>query len=67
LRDDLELKAAVLWEVESAACLVMPSLVWTKDDAAVELSAGIFAGGGEGLFGQFHDNTFVRTVLSYSF
>jgi hypothetical protein len=67
LQDELELKAAVLWEVENSACLVMPSLVWTKNDVAVELSAGIFAGSDEGLFGQFHDNSFVRTVLTYSF
>jgi hypothetical protein len=67
LRDELELKAAVLWEVEGGACLVMPSLVWTKNDMAVELSAGIFAGSDEGLFGQFHDNSFVRAALTYSF
>jgi hypothetical protein len=67
LRDELELKAAVLWEVEGGACLVMPSLVWAKNDVAVELSAGIFAGNDEGLFGQFHENSFVRAVLTYSF
>jgi hypothetical protein len=49
----------------------MPSLVWTKDDMAVELSGGIFAGsdGGvaEGLFGQFHDNSFVKAGVKYTF
>jgi hypothetical protein len=67
LQDELELKAAVIWEVEGGACLVIPSLVWTKNDVAVELSAGIFAGSDDGLFGQFHDKSFVRAVMTYSF
>jgi hypothetical protein len=67
LRDELELKAAAMWEVEGGSCLIIPSLIWTKNDVAVELSAGIFAGSDEGLFGQFHDNTFVKAVLTYSF
>jgi hypothetical protein len=67
LRDELELKAAVIWEAEGGACLVMPSLIWARDDVAVELSAGIFAGGDEGLFGQFHDNSFVKVGLKYTF
>jgi hypothetical protein len=69
LRDELELKAAALWEVESGACLVMPGITWSKDDVAVELSAGIFAGtdSDEGLFGQFHDNSFVRVGITYTF
>jgi hypothetical protein len=33
----------------------------------VEVSAGIFTGGGEGFFGQFRDNSFMRAALSYSF
>jgi hypothetical protein len=67
LRDELELKAAAIWEVEGGACLVIPSLIWTKNDVAVELSAGIFAGSGEGLIGQFHDNSFVKAGITYSF
>jgi hypothetical protein len=67
LRDEIELKAAAFWEIESSACFIMPGITWTKDDVAVELSAGIFTGSGEGLFGQFHDNSFVKTALTYSF
>ncbi|MDR1175993.1 MAG: hypothetical protein LBK83_11060 [Treponema sp.] len=67
LRDELEMKAAVMWEAEGGACLVMPSLIWTRNDVAVEFSAGIFAGSGEGLFGQFHENSFVKAALTYSF
>jgi hypothetical protein len=34
---------------------------------AVELSAGIFAGSDEGFFGQFHDNSFIKAGIRYSF
>jgi hypothetical protein len=67
LRDELELKTTAVWEIESGAALIMPSLVWTKNDVAVELSGGVFAGGDEGLFGQFHDNSFIRAGLKYTF
>ncbi|MHB9291960.1 hypothetical protein Holit_01048 [Hollandina sp. SP2] len=67
LRDELELKAACLWEVESGACVIMPSLVLTKNDMTVDLSTGIFAGSDEGQFGQFHDNSFVKVGIKYTF
>jgi hypothetical protein len=67
LQDELELEVATIWEVEGGACLIVPSLIWTKNDVAVELSAGIFAGGDEGLFGQFHDNSFIKAGITYSF
>jgi hypothetical protein len=67
LRDELELKAACLWEVESGTCVVMPSLIWTKNDATVDLAAGIFAGSDEGQFGQFHDKSFVKAGMKYTF
>jgi hypothetical protein len=67
LRDALELKAAAIWEIESGACLVMPALVWTKNDVAIELSGGVFAGSDEGLFGQFHDNSFVKLGMKHTF
>jgi hypothetical protein len=67
LREELELKAALVWEVESGGCLIMPALVWAKNDLTAELSTGIFAGSDEGLFGQFHDNSFVKVGLKYTF
>jgi hypothetical protein len=67
MRDELELRAAAMWDVENGACLVMPSIIWTKNDVAVELSGGIFAGSDEGLFGQFHDNSFVKVGVKYGF
>jgi hypothetical protein len=67
LRDELEARAAVVWEPESGACLIMPALAWVKDDVKAELSCGIFTGNGEGLFGQFHDNSFIKAGISYTF
>jgi hypothetical protein len=67
LRDELELRAAVIWEIESGAALLIPSLIWTKDEVTVELSGGLFTGNDEGLFGQFHGNSFVKAALTYSF
>jgi hypothetical protein len=66
-RDELELKTTAVWEIENGAALIMPAIVWTKNDVALELSGGIFAGGDEGLFGQFQDNSFVRVGLKYTF
>jgi hypothetical protein len=67
LREELELKATAVWDIENGSTLVMPGLVWTKNDVAVELSGGIFAGSDKGLFGQFHDNSFIRVGLKYTF
>ena len=66
-RDKLELKAVAIWEAENGACLLMPAIIWTKDDVAVSLSSGIFAGSEEGLFGQFHNNSFVKLGIKYTF
>jgi hypothetical protein len=67
LRDELEIKAAAIWEIENGVCLVMPALTWTKDDIMAELSGGIFTGSTEGLFGQFRDNSFIKAGIKYSF
>ncbi|GHU35272.1 hypothetical protein FACS1894172_16830 [Spirochaetia bacterium] len=67
LRDEVEIKASAIWEIESGAALVMPAVTWTKDDVTVELSGGIFVGDTGGLFGQFHDNSFVKVGLNYTF
>ena len=67
MRDELEVRAAALWEVESGACLIMPGITWTRNDVAIELSAGIFAGNNEGLFGQFRDNSFLKVGIKYTF
>jgi len=67
LRDELETKVAVMWEIEDKDCLIIPSFIWTRDTVALELSAGIFCGDEAGQFGQFWKNSFVKTVLTYSF
>jgi hypothetical protein len=66
-RDELEARAAVIWEPEARDFLLMPSLTWTKDAVSVELSGGIFGGDDEGQFGQYRDNNFVKAVLTYTF
>jgi hypothetical protein len=66
-RNELEAKFAALWEIESGMCLILPALTWTKDDIEIELSSGVFAGRGEGLFGQFHDNSFIKVGFKYTF
>ncbi|GMO25400.1 MAG: hypothetical protein Pg6A_12750 [Termitinemataceae bacterium] len=66
-RDELELRAAVLWNIEDRDFLITPSLVWTLDAVSVELSGGIFGGDEDGQFGQFRDNNFVKAVLKYAF
>jgi hypothetical protein len=63
----LEARAALFWELEAKDILFIPSLVWTKDALSVELSAGIFGGDEGGQFGQYWKNSFIKTVLKYSF
>ncbi|MDR1098969.1 MAG: hypothetical protein LBL28_00660, partial [Treponema sp.] len=67
LRDELEIKAAAIWEIESGVCLLMPALTWTKDDISAELTGGVFTGDDTGFFGQFHDNSFVKAGIKYTF
>ena len=67
LQDKLEVKAVAIWEAENGMCLFMPAIIWTKDDVAVSLSSGIFAGSKEGLFGQFHNNSFIKLGIKYTF
>jgi hypothetical protein len=67
LRDELEVSTTVIWGIEDSDCLIMPSLTWTKNDVSVEVSCGIFAGNEEGELGAFHDNSFIRVGMTYTF
>jgi hypothetical protein len=67
LKGQLEARAAFFWELEVKDFMFIPSLVWTKDALSVGLSAGIFGGDKNGQFGQYRDNSFIKTVLKYSF
>ena len=67
LRDELELRTAVVWGIEDFDCLIMPALIWTKDDIRIALAGGFFAGDSEGQLGQYKDNNFLKVSLTYSF
>jgi hypothetical protein len=67
LRDELELRAAVVWGIEDKDCALMPAIIWTKDDIRFALSGGFFTGDSNGQLGQYHNNAFVKAALTYSF
>jgi hypothetical protein len=67
LRNELELRATAIWGIEDMDFYIIPAVTWTRGDVALEVSAGIFAGNKKGELGQYRDNAFVKTVLSYSF
>jgi len=67
LRDNLESKVTVIWDIEKSDCYVIPAVVWTMGGLTSELSAGIFAGKEDGDLGQYWENSFVRVGLKYSF
>jgi len=66
-QDQLELKTTGLWGIEDKDFLIMPALIWTRNDASAELSAGFFGGDKKGELGQYGDNGFLRLILSYKF
>ena len=67
LRDELELRTAVVWGIEDEDCAIIPALIWTKDDLRVALSGGIFLGKTEGQLGQYKDNNFLKISVAYFF
>jgi hypothetical protein len=66
-RDELELKATTLWGIEDRDFLVIPAIIWSKYDIKAELSAGIFGGSRDGELGQYRDNSYIKTAVSWSF
>jgi hypothetical protein len=66
-RDEFEIKTTGLWGIEDRDFLIMPGIVWSRSDLSVELSAGFFGGEKDGELGQYRDNGFVKTTLSYKF
>jgi hypothetical protein len=67
LRDEIEIRTALMWGVEDRDFLIIPAFVWTKDSVRIELSGGIFGGDEDGQFGQFHDNGFIKAGIKYTF
>ncbi|MCL2472970.1 MAG: hypothetical protein FWF26_04760 [Treponema sp.] len=66
-RDELELRTIGLWGIEDRDFLVMPGVIWSRNDVSTELSAGFFGGDKNGELGQYRDDGFVRVILSYTF
>jgi hypothetical protein len=67
LQDKLGCEVTGIWDIEDKGCYIIPSLSWTQDDISVELAAGIFAGDDTSELGQYHDNSFIRLQMTYSF
>jgi hypothetical protein len=67
LRDNLESKVTVIWDIENSGCYVIPAVTWTMGGLGTELSAGIFTGKKDGELGQYWRNTFIRAGIKYSF
>ncbi|MDR2072679.1 MAG: hypothetical protein LBP60_04510 [Spirochaetaceae bacterium] len=65
--DQLETKLTALWGIEDQDFLIIPALVWTKNDVGVELSGGFFGGNREGELGWYGDNGYVKIVLGWKF
>ena len=66
-RDELELRATAIWGIEDKDFLIIPAIIWSKNDVKAEISAGIFGGDRAGEMGQYRDNRYVKTILTYSF
>ena len=69
LRDELELRTALAWGIEDKDCVIMPSLIWEKNDLRFSFSGGIFAGDADGQIGQYkeRDNHFMKISIAYTF
>ena len=67
LRDEVELKTSALWGIEDKDFLIMPALIWSKNDITAEVSVGIFGGDKKGELGQYRDNSFLKLYLGYCF
>lgn len=67
LKDEIELALAGMYGIEDADFVALPSVVWSKGDVKVNLTAGIFGGDGDGELGQFDDGDYASLSLTYSF
>jgi len=67
LRDELELRAAVVWGIEDKDFVIIPSLIWTRDGLKAAFSGGFFLGDSDGQLGQYKNNNFLKASLAYTF
>jgi len=67
LRDNLETKATVIWDIENSDCYIIPAIIYTAGNMSTELSAGIFAGDTDGELGQYWENSFIKLGVKFSF
>ncbi|MDR3160260.1 MAG: hypothetical protein LBU28_01440 [Spirochaetaceae bacterium] len=67
LRDELEVRTALIWGLEDQDFYILPGLFWTRGDVVLEFSGGIIAGEKTGELGQYRDNGFIKLGLTYSF
>jgi len=67
LRDELELRTAVVWGIEDEDCAIIPALIWMKDDLRAAFSGGFFLGDSKGQLGQYKDNNFLKVSVTYVF
>jgi len=67
LRDQLELRTAVVWGIEDEDAAIIPALIWTRDELRLALSGGFFLGNSEGQIGQYSGNNFLKLSVTYVF
>jgi len=67
LKDNLESKATVIWDIENSDFYIIPGIVYTMGSLTSELSAGFFAGKENGELGQYRKNNYIKVGLKYSF
>jgi len=67
LKDNLEGKATVIWDIENSDCYIIPAIIYTMGSLTSELSAGFFAGKESGELGQYWNNSYIKLGLKYLF
>jgi len=67
LRDNLETKATVIWDIENVDFYIIPAIVWINGNLTAEVSTGFFTGSEDGELGQYWRNNYLKLCLTYSF
>jgi len=67
LRDKLETKATIIWDIENSDCFIIPAIIYTTGSMSTEISAGIFTGDTKGELGQYWENSFIKLGVRFSF